>query len=150
MKKSLSKTTTLKVHSNKDHQEVASELIRMALTALPRARAPYSHFQVAAAIRTENGDIYCGVNIENSSYGLTICAERVAIFKAISEGESAFSDIAIVTSSGIKCPPCGACRQVLWDLAPNLRVILAVDEQDYHAFPLKQLLPMAFDDKLLL
>lgn len=127
-----------------------SYLIRQALLVLPHARATYSQFAVAAAIRAISGAVYCGINIETSSYGLTICAERVAIFKAISEGESSFTDIAIVTATGKKCPPCGACRQALWDLAADIRIILAADEIHYDMYPLRDLLPFAFDDSLLL
>jgi len=125
------------------------DLIRLALAALPRARATYSHFSVAAALRGESGRVYTGVNIENSSYGLTICAERVALFKAISEGEMAFREIAIVTGAGILCPPCGACRQVMWEMAQNIDVILAASEDRYEIVSLADLLPRAFDDRVL-
>jgi cytidine deaminase len=124
-------------------------LIRLALEALPRARATYSHFTVAAALRGVSGRVYLGVNIENSSYGLTICAERVALFKALSDGETAFREIAIVTGAGIICPPCGACRQVMWEMAQNIDVILAASEKKYEIVSLSELLPRAFDDRLL-
>lgn len=125
------------------------DLIRFAIEALPRARAPYSGFFVAAALLSTNGKIFTGVNIESSSYSLTICAERLAIFKAISEGETSFSDIAIVTGSGKICPPCGACRQVLWDLSNDIRVILAETENSYQIMQLSELLPQAFNNRFL-
>ncbi len=125
-------------------------LIQRAQESMKHAHAPYSHFSVGAAIESKNGEVYCGCNIESSSFGLTICAERVAIFKAISEGVHDFTAIAITTSSGAIVPPCGACRQVLWDLAGDISIIMAASQEDYQVLPLSQLLPQAFNAEFLL
>jgi len=121
------------------------QLIQAAQQARLKASAIYSHFRVGAALLTKPVRIYTGCNIESSAYGLTICAERVALFKALSEGETAFDKMAIVTDSAQFCPPCGACRQVLWDYAPNLTIILANAASEYTQIQLRDLLPQAFD-----
>jgi cytidine deaminase len=121
------------------------ELLRAAQLVLEKSYSPYSHFRVGAAIRTENGSVFTGTNIENASYSLTICAERVAIFKAISEGHRSFTDLAIASSSETPVFPCGACRQVLFEFSPQLRVRLQGDEKE--VFRLIDLLPNAFDAK---
>jgi len=126
------------------------ELIRSAFEAQKWAYAPYSKFRVGAAIITNNGEIFTGCNVEASSYSLTICAERVALFKAISEGHRNFQAIAVVSDTCDYCPPCGACRQVLWDLAKDIDVIMAKNVQDYKVQKLSQLLPYAFDDSFFL
>ena len=105
-----------------------TELINSAKAAQERAVAPYSNFQVGAALETESGKIYSGCNIEVSSYGLTICAERVAIFKALSEGEKDFTQLVITAKSKDFCPPCGACRQVLIDFAANIKIFMLNSE----------------------
>lgn len=125
------------------------ELIRKASEAQTAAVASYSHFNVGAALRTKSGKIYTGINIESSSYSLTICAERVALFKALSEGEREFDSIAIVTDSAELCPPCGACRQVLWDFAPDIKVILANRQGKTKEYLLRNLFPAAFDQNYL-
>lgn len=125
------------------------ELIQTAQAAKARALAKYSGFRVGAALLTREGKIYDGINIESSSYGLTICAERVALFKALSEGETGFVAIVIVADGQEYCPPCGACRQVLWDYTRNIDVILARSTIDYEIHPLKELIPMAFEDDFL-
>ncbi|MBC8043765.1 MAG: cytidine deaminase [Rhizobacter sp.] len=114
-----------------------------------RAIAPYSNFKVGAALRTKAGKIYTGHNIESSSYSLTVCAERVAMFKALSEGERVFDSIAIVASSGDLCPPCGACRQVLSDFAENLTVVLSDAHGHHETHSLSNLLPLSFSGKNL-
>lgn len=119
-------------------------LLKEAAAAMSRAIAPYSAFKVGAALQTKDGKIITGHNIETSSYSLTICAERVALFKALSEGERDFDAIAIVASSGDFCPPCGACRQTLIDFAPHLTVYLANQRGDIKAFKLSDLLPESF------
>ncbi|NOY57341.1 MAG: cytidine deaminase [Calditrichaeota bacterium] len=124
-------------------------LIERALAATRKARVPYSHFPVGAALVTKSGKIYTGCNIESSSYSLTMCAERVALFKAISEGETQFNAIAITTKNRQLCPPCGACRQVLWDLAGDIDVILTIDENDSKVIKVSELLPEAFDEGFL-
>jgi cytidine deaminase len=100
------------------------ELLKAAERALDRAYAPYSGFHVGAALRTRDGKVYPGCNIENSSFGATVCAERVAIFKAVSEGEGSFEAIALVSRDDPRVLPCGICRQVLWELAGDLDVVI--------------------------
>jgi cytidine deaminase len=125
------------------------QLIQAARAARAFAQARYSHFHVGAALLTKSGKIYTGCNVESSSFGLTICAERVALFKALSEGETEFEKIAIISDASQLCPPCGACRQVLWDYAKNILVILANDENEYEEISLKILLPKAFEENFL-
>ena len=126
-----------------------AELVKKAQAAREKALASYSHFKVGAALRTKDGKVYSGINVESSSYGLTICAERVALFKALSEGERQFDSIAIVTDSDELCPPCGACRQVLWDYAPNLKIILSNLKGKTREYELRELFPAAFDQSFL-
>ena len=117
-------------------------LIAAARQARRNAYAPYSGFGVGAALRTRSGRVVTGCNVENASYGLTICAERVAVVKAVSEGERDFEVIAVVSRGGAS--PCGACRQVLSEFSSDLRVILADLEGDGREFRLSELLPEAF------
>ena len=112
------------------------------------SQAKYSDFTVGAALLTEDGEIITGCNVESSSFGLTICAERVALTKALSEGKSTFSHIAIVGPAKDFCPPCGACRQLLYDYAPDIEIVLS-DKDVIKVIPLKDLLPMAFEEKQL-
>jgi len=130
-------------------QGITADIIQAANVAKTRAIAPYSNFRVGAAIQTEDGKIYSGCNIEASSYSLTLCAERVALFKALSEGEKRLKSIAIVTDTALFCPPCGACRQVLMDFAPRLRVILVNSTGESKSFQLNELLPEAFTEAFL-
>ena len=116
------------------------ELFRMALAALPNAYAPFSGFRVGAALLTEEGKVFTGVNVENSSYGGTICAERTAAVKAVSEGYRSFSRLAVAASEGIGYP-CGICRQFLYEFAPELEIILGEDEEHLQVYTLKELLP---------
>jgi len=125
-------------------------LITAAKKAKLKAYAPYSNFRVGAAIRTKSGKVYTGCNIENSSYGLTICAERTAIFKAISEGEKEFTAIAVASDDKDFCPPCGACRQVLMDLAPSIDFIMIDKSGDQKVVALKELFPIPFGPDHLL
>lgn len=125
------------------------QLIQAAREARAFAQARYSRFRVGAALLTKTGKVYTGCNVESSSFGLTICAERVALFKALSEGETEFEVIAIISDAADLCPPCGACRQVLWDYAQNISVLLANDEDKYEKISLGQLLPKAFEDNFL-
>jgi len=129
-----------------DYKELAQKAVKAKSKALP----PYSHFHVGAAILTDEGKVYLGGNIENSSYSLTICAERVAVFKAISEGERNFKAIAIASDDEGFCSPCGACRQVLNDLCgPELEVIMINNKNELKIIKLSELLPLPFgDDKL--
>jgi cytidine deaminase len=125
------------------------ELAQKAISAKSKALPPYSNFHVGAALLTEDGKIYLGGNIENSSYSLTICAERVAVFKAISEGERNFTAIAVAGDDSDYCPPCGACRQVLNDLCGDIDVILINGESELIIKKLSVLLPLAFNVKHL-
>jgi len=124
-------------------------LARAARTAKLQAYAPYSHFRVGAALLAQDGSIHTGCNIENSSYGLTICAERTAIFKAVSEGKRDFVALAIATDEPGYTPPCGACRQVLFDLAGDIRIIMTNSKTQLKVVRLKSLLPLAFSSKNL-
>src|SRR5713101_6759236 len=101
------------------------KLIAVAKQARENAHAAYSNFRVGAALKAQSGRVYTGCNIENASYGLTCCAESVAIFKAMSEGERGFEAIAVVTDTDTLTPPCGACRQVIWEMCGDIPVILA-------------------------
>src|SRR5262249_44801038 len=121
------------------------EVIHEAERARLNARAPYSGFKVGAALETRQGKIFTGCNVENSTYGLTVCAERVALWKAISEGESEFQRIAVVADTEILTPPCGACRQLLWEFCGDVEVILANLRGDQARHQLKALFPFPFD-----
>jgi cytidine deaminase len=119
-------------------------LITHARQAQRRAYAPYSHFRVGAALLASNGKIYHGCNVENSSYGLTICAERTALYTAIAEGARKFQALAIVSDEGGFTPPCGACRQVLMDLAGEVEIILADRRGHTQRMTMHDLLPYPF------
>ena len=120
-------------------------LIAAAKTARDNAHAAYSNFRVGASLRASSGRIFGGCNVENATYGLTICAERVAIFKAISEGERGFDAIAVVTDTDVLTPPCGACRQLIWEFCGDVPVILANLKGKVEIIPMKELLPKPFD-----
>jgi len=125
------------------------ELVARAMEAKEQASAPYSGFAVGAALLAADGTIYTGCNVESSSYGLSICAERVALAKAISEGRREFVALAIVTEVEDFCPPCGACRQLLWDYAPDLQLIVATRSWRRRHYRLRDLFPEAFDNHFL-
>ncbi len=125
------------------------DLVDAARAARTFAHAPFSSFTVGAAIETADGLVSTGCNIENATYGLTICAERVAIFKAISDGHRAFTRIAIVAGTRNPTPPCGACRQILWEFAGDIEVILANEEAVTGRHKLSALLPHPFDASFL-
>ncbi len=124
------------------------KLVEAAKNARKFSKAHYSNFRVGAALVTKNGEIITGANVESSSYSLTICAERVALTKALTEGKESFSAIAISANDGDFCPPCGACRQLLFDYAPNIDVILT-NGQENKTYKLKDLLPVAFEESKL-
>ncbi len=126
-----------------------NELLALARKARLFAHAPYSDFQVGAALETADGRVVTGCNVENATYGLTVCAERVAMLKAISEGLRHFTRIAIVADTTAPTPPCGACRQILWEFGGDLEVILGNLERETARFRMKDLLPLPFDQKLL-
>lgn len=124
-------------------------LVAAARRARRHARASYSGFKVGAALETSSGVIIAGCNIENATYGLTVCAERVAMFKALSDGHRRFERIAIVADTAEPTPPCGACRQILWEFGGDLDVILANLRRETGRFRMRDLLPVPFDDRLL-
>jgi cytidine deaminase len=125
------------------------DLVAAARRAREYAHAPFSHFKVGAALETVDGAVITGCNIENATFGLTICAERVAMFKAISEGHRAFTRIAIAADTHQPTPPCGACRQILWEFGGDLTITLANLERETGTYQLKDLLPLPFDARLL-
>ena len=120
------------------------ELVKIARQVQQNAYVPYSHFPVRAALLSARQNVYTGVNVENSSYGLTVCAERNAVFKAISEGETEFEAIAVVGNAEGFTYPCGACRQVLAEFAPQMRVILCDTDNNIKVYNLSELLPQMF------
>jgi cytidine deaminase len=127
----------------------SDQLVAAARDARERAIATYSGFRVGAALETADGTIVTGCNIENASYGLTICAERVAMFKALSEGHRTFVRIVVVADTVEPTSPCGACRQILWEFGPDLEVILANLTEVTGRHRMADLLPHAFHGRLL-
>ncbi len=125
------------------------KLIQKARAARSYAVANFSNFPVGTALETQDGRIFTGCNIENATYGLTICAERVAVFKALSEGCREFTRIAVVTDSDKLTPPCGACRQVLWEFCGDIEVILADLKDNADLIKLGELFPRPFDASFL-
>jgi cytidine deaminase len=126
-----------------------TKLIEAANIGRERAFAPYSNFKVGAAVETEDGEIFIGCNIESASYGLTVCAERVAIWKAVSEGKMNFKTIAVVVDTEELTPPCGVCRQIIWEFCHDIPVILANLKGKSEVVQMRELLPRAFDTKFL-
>tara|TARA_A200000113_G_scaffold224848_1_gene243846 strand:+ start:1456 stop:1842 length:387 start_codon:yes stop_codon:yes gene_type:complete len=120
-----------------------NELIQRAIKMRSQALVPYSNYKVGAAVLTESGRIFGGCNIENSSYSLTICAERVALFKAVSEGETKFKALSVSTNNAGM--PCGACRQVIWDICGDIPILIADDNSLIVKTESIKLLPMPFD-----
>ena len=127
----------------------SDKLVAAARAVRERAAADYSGFKVGAALETRAGDIVTGCNVENASYGLTVCAERVAVFKAISEGHREFTRIVIVADTDSPTPPCGACRQILWEFCGDIEVVLANLTDVGATLRMKELLPLPFDRRLL-
>ena len=125
------------------------ELIARALKVRENACAAYSNFKVGAALQASSGKVYTGCNIENSTYGLTVCAERVALWKALSEGARKFTQIAVVTSSATPASPCGACRQLLWEYCGDIKVILANLQGFRKTLDLAEIYPQPFDQSSL-
>ena len=124
-----------------------NDLIQKAIEMRSQALAPYSNYKVGAAVLTESGKIFGGCNIENSSYSLTICAERVAIFKAVSEGETKFKALSVSTNNAGM--PCGACRQVIWDICGNIPILICNNNKLITKTESIRLLPMPFDNTKL-
>ncbi len=124
-------------------------LVRKAIAAKKHSLSPYSGFRVGAALLSTDGKVSTGCNIENSSFSMTICAERTAIFKAVSEGNRKFSTLAIASDSAGFIPPCGACRQVIFELLPDVEIILANRSGKFIVTTAAALLPMPFTRKFL-
>ena len=124
-------------------------LVDAARAARLNAFAPYSKFQVGVALAAASGRIFAGCNVESASYGLTLCAERVAVFKAVSEGERQFTRIVVVADTAAPTTPCGACRQILWEFGGDLDVVLANLNAVTGTYRLRDLLPLPFDGRLL-
>lgn len=124
-------------------------LIAAARAAREHAHAPYSSFRVGAAVRAKSGRVFTGCNVENATYGLTICAERVAIFKAISEGERGFDAVAVAADTETLTPPCGACRQIIWEFCGDAEIILANLKGKVETYRMSQLFPKPFDSSFL-
>lgn len=125
------------------------EITKAAIAARENAHAPFSHFKVGAALLTATDEIVTGCNVENASYGLTMCAERVAIFKAMSEGEREFVKICVVADTETLTPPCGACRQIIWEFCGDIEVLMSNLRGESETFQMSELLPKAFDAKFL-
>jgi cytidine deaminase len=124
------------------NEETIQDLVSRAIAARQRAYVPYSHFAVGAALLTKSGQVYTGCNVENASYGMTVCAERVAILKAVSEGETEFALLVVVTEIGAS--PCGACRQVMVEFAPEMPVMIVDLAGNGATLSAAQLLPLTF------
>ena len=132
-----------------DEGNSEASLVAAATDARSRAHARYSGFKVGAALETAEGLVITGCNIENATYGLTLCAERVALVKALSEGRTRFARIAVVADTEAPTPPCGPCRQLLWEYCGDIEVILANLERTTATLRLSALLPLPFDGRLL-
>lgn len=130
-------------------EENFEELIEIAKAARLQSVAPFSNFLVGAAVKTEAGKVYIGCNIESASYGLTVCAERVAIWKALSEGERQFSELAIVADTEQLTPPCGTCRQIIHEFCESATIVLANLRGETQTCNIEELLPRAFDARFL-
>ena len=124
-------------------------LLEAARAVRLNAHAAFSHFKVGAALETADGQIITGCNVENATYGLTVCAERVALFKAVSEGHRRFRRVAVVADTHEPTPPCGACRQLLWEFGGDLEVVLGNLTGETGLYRLKDLFPLPFDARLL-
>jgi cytidine deaminase len=127
----------------------ADQLITAAQAVRERAHAPFSHFKVGCAIEDEHGVIYTGCNVENATYGLTLCAERVAVFKAVSEGAGKLKRVAVVADTENPTPPCGACRQILWEFCGDAELILENLAGKRETLTIKQIFPRPFDASFL-
>ena len=124
-------------------------LIQAAIDVRGRAHAPFSGFKVGAAIEDENGRVFTGCNVENATYGLTVCAERVAVFKAVSEGAAKLKRIAVVADTDAPTPPCGACRQILWEFCGDAELTMANLTGKQETITIQQIFPRPFDASFL-
>jgi cytidine deaminase len=131
------------------HDVQRDDLIAAARAVREHAHAPFSKFRVGAAVRGASGRIFTGCNVENATYGLTVCAERVAIFKAVSEGERKFESVAVVADTDRLTPPCGACRQILWEFCGDVDIVLANLKGKIEIHRMAQLFPRPFDSSFL-
>ena len=129
--------------------ESDNELIEAAAAARLRSLAPFSKFLVGAALQTDEGKVFTGCNVESASYGLTVCAERVAIWKALSEGERNFTNLVIVADTESLTPPCGTCRQIIWEFCKHAKIVLANLRGQREELSVSDLLPRAFDARFL-
>jgi cytidine deaminase len=129
--------------------EANEKLIEAANVARLRSVAPFSNFMVGAALRTRDGKIFTGCNVESASYGLTVCAERVAIWKALSEGERHFTELAVVVDTEHLTPPCGTCRQIIWEYSREATILLGNLHGLREELSIQDLLPRAFDARFL-
>ncbi len=134
----------MEMNGNIITDDVRKDLYEKALAARENAYVPFSGFKVGAALLTEDGSIYTGVNVENSSYGATICAERTAFVKAISEGHRSFKAIAVTAGDIQEAMPCGICRQFMYEFAPDMEVITGTDSEHLNVRKLEELLPLGF------
>ncbi len=130
-------------------KDISEKLIEAAKKVREKAFAPFSKFKVGASVLTKSGKIFTGCNIESASYSSTVCAERVAIWKAISEGETEFKQIAVVADTGKLTPPCGVCRQIIWEFCGDVPVTMANLSGESETISAKELLPRAFDAEFL-
>jgi cytidine deaminase len=129
--------------------ESENQLIKIATAARLKSVAPFSNFLVGAALQTSDGKVFTGSNVESASYGLTVCAERVAIWKALSEGERNFTDLVVVADTEQLTPPCGTCRQIIWEFCKNAKIVLANLRGQREELYIGDLLPRAFDARFL-
>lgn len=130
-------------------EESLQSLVEEAQRARTQSVAPFSGFLVGAAVRTQDGKVYTGCNVESASYGLTVCAERVAIWKALSEGERHFTELAVVADTESLTPPCGTCRQIIWEFCKEATIVLANLHGHSETVSVRELLPRAFDARFL-
>jgi cytidine deaminase len=128
---------------------MSDSLVEAATRARENAHAPYSHFRVGAALEDSEGRVHTGCNVENATYGLTICAERVAVVKAVSEGAKGFRRIAVVADTDNLTPPCGACRQILWEFCGDVELVLSNLKGKSESMRLSAIFPRAFDASFL-
>jgi len=127
--------------------DAPKDLVDVAIAVRENAVAPFSGFMVGSALRTDNGTVYAGCNVENATLGLTVCAERVALWKALSEGERSFTEIVVVTAAERPTPPCGACRQLLWEFCGDIPVHMFSTRGKSATLKLSELVPYAFDKR---
>ncbi len=128
---------------------MTDSLIQAAIKVRENAHARFSNFKVGAAVQDDTGRVHTGCNVENATYGLTVCAERVAVFKAISEGARRFTRVAVVADTDNLTPPCGACRQILWEFCGDVEIVLANLSGETETMRLGTLFPRAFDASFL-